>query len=236
MAEPTADFTWKRNDRIMPLTSNRHQIFTSENQSMLQVRKVSRNEAALSQTHPNRIVSLQIYLNDSAALGDYVCEAKNHLGSLTRTIKLLNGTKPAAPRFIQLRGANSNTLDIDIGAKRSTAPDLMDILSYRFEIISLDEYRTNGNLWTTARVIEKAFTDGMTYVIDSLKANTTYLVRVASKNLAGMSDWCGPQNLTTTAKEQTRLAMPFNSSNTNCAIDVNLLLLMIIVGTLTIFR
>lgn len=176
-------------------------------------------------------------MNDSSALGDYVCEAKNHLGTLTRTIKLLNGTKPAAPRFIQLRGANSNTLDIDIGATRPSTPDLMDVLSYRFEIISLDEYRNNGNLWTNARAVEKVFTDGMTYVIDSLKPNATYLVRVASKNLAGMSDWCGPQNLTTTSKEQTRVAMPYNSANKNCLIDINLLSMMIILGVfLTISR
>lgn len=175
-------------------------------------------------------------MNESAALGDYVCEAKNHLGTLKRTIKLLNGTKPAAPQFIQLRGANSNTLDIDIGAKRSSAPDIMDVLSYRFEIISLDEYRANGNLWTTARVVEKAFTDGMTYVIDSLKPNATYLVRVASKNLAGMSDWCGPQNLTTTAKEQTRVAMSSNATNTSRMIDTVLFVMMMILGTVAIFR
>lgn len=148
----------------------------------------------------------------------------------------MNGTKPAAPRFIQLRGANSNTLDIDIGAKRSSTPHLMEVLSYRFEIISLDDYRNNGNLWTSARAIEKASTDGMTYVIDSLKPNATYLVRVASKNLAGMSDWCGPQNLTTTAKEQTRLAMPFNGANVNCLIDSTLFMTMIVFGTLAIFR
>lgn len=114
----------------------------------------------------------------------------------------------------------------------------MDVLSYRFEIISLDDYRNNGNVWTTARAIEKASTDGMTYVIDSLKPNATYLVRVASKNLAGMSDWCGPQNLTTTAKEQTRVAMPFNGANVNCLIDstTTLFLMMIFFGTLTIFR
>lgn len=175
-------------------------------------------------------------MNDSSALGDYVCEAKNHLGTLTRTIKLLNGTKPAAPHFIQLRGANSNTLDIDIGASRTTPPDLMDILSYRFEIIALDDYRNTGSLWTKARVVEKAFTDGMTYVIDSLKPNAVYLVRVASKNLAGISDWCGPQNLTTTAKEQTRVSMPINSAHRYCLFDTNAFLTMIFLGTFAIFR
>lgn len=37
IAEPSAEFTWKRDDKKMPLISNYHQIFTSENQSVLQV-------------------------------------------------------------------------------------------------------------------------------------------------------------------------------------------------------
>lgn len=37
IAEPLAEFTWKRDDKKMPPISNYHQIFTSENQSVLQV-------------------------------------------------------------------------------------------------------------------------------------------------------------------------------------------------------
>lgn len=36
-----------------------------------------------------------------------------------------------------------------------------------------------------------------TYVIDALQPNTTYLVRVASVNRAGLSDWRGPVRLET---------------------------------------
>lgn len=45
IAEPSAEFTWKRDDAKMPLISHRHQIFTTENQSVLQVRHIhiSRN-------------------------------------------------------------------------------------------------------------------------------------------------------------------------------------------------
>lgn len=43
IAEPSAEFTWKRDDAKMSLISHRHQIFTTENQSVLQVRRKSRN-------------------------------------------------------------------------------------------------------------------------------------------------------------------------------------------------
>lgn len=40
IAEPSANFTWKRHDKLMPPTSGHHQIFTSENQSVLQVSQI----------------------------------------------------------------------------------------------------------------------------------------------------------------------------------------------------
>lgn len=101
-----------------------------------------------------------MYLNDSKQFGDYVCEANNSLGTLRRTIVLINGTKPNAPSHITLRGVNSNTFDLDVGAKKSSASSPMDIIGYRFEILSTEEYRNNGGKWTNARVVLKDFTDG----------------------------------------------------------------------------
>lgn len=37
----------------------------------------------------------------------------------------------------------------------------------------------------------------MTYLISDLSPNTTYLIRVASQNPAGLSDWMGPQEFRT---------------------------------------
>lgn len=38
---------------------------------------------------------------------------------------------------------------------------------------------------------------GITYVIENLAPDTAYLVRVASRNQAGLSDWMGPEEFRT---------------------------------------
>lgn len=42
---------------------------------------------------------------------------------------------------------------------------------------------------------------GVTYLISNLASNTTYLLRVASKNPAGLSDWTTPLEVKTHARE-----------------------------------
>lgn len=125
-------------------------------------------------------------MNSSNEFGDYLCEAKNQIGILKRNILLINGTKPNAPSHIILRGVNSNTFDLDVGAKRTGSPDPMDIIGYRFEFVSTEEHLNNGKNWSNARVVLKDFTDGVTYLINNLSPNTTYLIRVASRNPAGL--------------------------------------------------
>lgn len=102
----------------------------------------------------------QLYLNNTKLFGDYVCEANNSLGTLKRTITLLNGTKPPPPPHITLRGVNSKTFDLDVGAQRTGDPEPMDVVGYRFEILSKEDHRNNGAKWTSARVVLKDFTDG----------------------------------------------------------------------------
>lgn len=102
-----------------------------------------------------------MYVNDSKAFGDYVCKAENALGILERVITLLNGTKPSRPTKLQLRGVNSNTFDIDVGAIREPGPrDPMEIIGYRFEIITINELKSNGGKWDRARVENFGFEDG----------------------------------------------------------------------------
>lgn len=80
----------------------------------------------------------------------------------------MNGTKPPAPPYISLRGVNSNTFDLDVGAQKIGDSDPMDITGYRFEILSKDEHRNNGGKWLNARIIHKDFIDG---IMDLLCAN-----------------------------------------------------------------
>lgn len=102
-------------------------------------------------------------MNNTNLFGDYVCEANNSLGTLRRTITLLNGTKPPAPPHITLRGVNSKTFDLDVGAQKIGEDDPMDITGYRFEILSKEDHRNNGGKWTFARIVSKDFTDGLFY-------------------------------------------------------------------------
>lgn len=83
------------------------------------------------------------------------------MGILDRVITLLNGTKPTKPTVLQLRGVNSDTFDIDVGATRNPGPrDPMEINGYRFDVISLDDFQKNGGKWDRARVEHLGFEDG----------------------------------------------------------------------------
>lgn len=104
---------------------------------------------------------MQLYLDNKSQFGNYECEATNELGTLKRTIDLVNGTRPARPAQIVLRGVNSNTFDLDVGAKRPNKVSIMDVNEYRFEIIPKEEFEFNRGKWTTARVVNKDFTDGL---------------------------------------------------------------------------
>lgn len=99
-------------------------------------------------------------MNNTNLFGEYVCEATNSLGTLKRTITLIEGTKPSAPPHITLRGVNSNTFDLDVGAQKPASGDVMAIHGYRFEIVSTEDHRNNGGKWMNARVVVKDFTDG----------------------------------------------------------------------------
>lgn len=65
------------------------------------------------------------------------------------------------------------------------------------------------------------FVLGITYVIENLSPDSTYLVRVASKNQAGLSDWMGPEEFQTQFNTVATKASPppppssVNSSHSN---------------------
>lgn len=63
---------------------------------------------------------IQILVNDTKAFGDYKCKAENSLGTLERLISLKEGVKPEKPSNLALRGVNSDTFDVDVGASRKT--------------------------------------------------------------------------------------------------------------------
>lgn len=60
-----------------------------------------------------------------------------------------------------LRGSSSDTFDVDVGATRASKKrEEMDVNGYRFEIISVGDYRSSGGKWDTSRVLEVPFGEG----------------------------------------------------------------------------
>lgn len=76
----------------------------------------------------------------------------------------------------------------------------MDINGYRFELIPRQVFIDNEN-WQSAWIKDFSVEDGVTYLLNPLSHNTTYLVRVASRNLAGLSDWTEIQEFTTLSNQ-----------------------------------
>lgn len=135
-------------------------------------------------------------------LGEYKCRAKNELGHADHFIDLVEGTKPEAPKVFYLRGLSSDTFDVDVGAKVDPKNHhKMDINGYRFELIPKDVFKKNNGSWSKSWVKDFPVADGVTYLLGPLSENTTYLARVASRNIAGFSDWYETTEFVTLSKQ-----------------------------------
>lgn len=153
---------------------------------------------------------LTIHVRDAKLFDNYRCQAKNHLGTIERVTQLEEGTKPPPPFVFQLRGYNSNTFDVDVSVVRNKdKPELMDVNGFRIEYLTELEFKTDAGKWTNAK--HKVFPyeegkccpagdqsspanvvltpPGANFLITNLEPDTTYLIRAASRNLAGYSDY-----------------------------------------------
>lgn len=132
-AEPPANFTWYQHGKKLF-----HTTFVEQHTSIL-----------------------QLIINDSNVFGDYNCHAENQHGSIEHTIRLHEGTKPDPPEHFILRGVNSDTFDIDVGASRtSSLPTDKDLIGFRFELIPQQVYQANGGSWQSAKILNFGFEDG----------------------------------------------------------------------------
>uniref|UniRef100_A0A1I8Q0M4 Neural cell adhesion molecule 2 n=2 Tax=Stomoxys calcitrans TaxID=35570 RepID=A0A1I8Q0M4_STOCA len=166
MGEPPPSFAWLHNSQS--IRGSNYRVFYGDYGSTLQIK-------VLNASH----------------LGDYKCKVANPLGTLERVIKLTKGLKPDKPSRFQLRRAFTDGFELDIrSTKYSSTEDNMNTLGYRVEYISNKDLVYRVGNWSYAKRKDFLFhRDGRRFVISGLKSNTTYLMRAASRNLAGLSDF-----------------------------------------------
>ncbi|XP_023703996.1 opioid-binding protein/cell adhesion molecule [Cryptotermes secundus] len=132
---------------------------------------------------------LQLQVNSENDFGDYVCKASNRLGKVERVITLLKSSKPAVPET-SIREARHDSVKIDIEGPEN---EELGILGYRVQYIRRQELKKG---WNSAKVVE--FDKGESpYSISGLRQNTHYIMRVASRNAAGFSDYTKESSFTT---------------------------------------
>ncbi|KAH8257715.1 hypothetical protein KR038_007887 [Drosophila bunnanda] len=167
LAEPPANFSWHRKQKHLHSNQKLYTIETDNYWSRLTIRVVN-----------------------ASAFDNYRCRAWNDLGSIERTTRLEQGEKPPAPSNFNLRGYNSNTFDVVLSAPRGKEErGLMEVNGFRIEYMTEMEFKTDAGKWTNAKRKDYPFEEGATFLLTSLEPDTDYLVRAASRNLAGFSDW-----------------------------------------------
>ncbi|KAK9870907.1 hypothetical protein WA026_009867 [Henosepilachna vigintioctopunctata] len=159
-AEPKARFEWLSTPTKVRKTGN---VTEYPNQSILQLRL------------------------ERSTFGKYKCKASNSLGSIERVIILEEGVKPDPPQFLELRGANSNLLDLGIKGpdmKKLNVSDSMKPIGYNVK------YRIHRSQ-TPYDWNQKDFnvSEDNSYVLQELNHNSDYEIAAATRNLAGLSEY-----------------------------------------------
>lgn len=58
-----------------------------------------------------------------------------------------------------IKGFNSDSLSVDVGAKKNKIQGAMDITAYRFELIPVEEFNKTKS-WSTARQVDYPTAEG----------------------------------------------------------------------------
>ena len=105
-----------------------------------------------------------------------------------------------------------------------------DIIGYRFEILPLSEYDNTTGCWQKAEIRDFEVADGVTYLIVQLRPDTTYMIRVASRNAAGLSDFTEPKEF------QTHALVPRYSSSSSLQHSKFMVFLFLVISLLQVRR
>uniref|UniRef100_A0A6P4FNA5 Neural cell adhesion molecule 2-like n=1 Tax=Drosophila rhopaloa TaxID=1041015 RepID=A0A6P4FNA5_DRORH len=173
MGEPPPSFTWLHNGK--GIVGFNHRIFVADYGA-----------------------TLQLQVRNDSQFGDYKCKVANPLGMLERLIKLRPGAKPWGPSRFQLKKVYTDGFALDIHKPfMSNVSDEMQIYGYRVAYMSDTEFKFSAGNWSHAKQRDFSLHRGHHFIIAHLESNTTYLLRAASRNLAGLSEWSAVKVFTT---------------------------------------
>lgn len=158
--------------------------------------------------------------NDS--YGSYKCKPKNELGHDEYFVFVERGERPSKPEKFFLQGRGLDILDVNLGTFEEIPDDPMRITLYRFEMMVKDDFIEIGSVWKYQNIRDVPAKANTTYTVSALQPNTTYLMRVASINAAGLSEW-------TETKEFTTLAYIPKGTNNSAMLNVPFYLLFFII-------
>ncbi|KAH8389426.1 hypothetical protein KR200_007916 [Drosophila serrata] len=175
MGEPPPSFTWLHNGK--GIVGFNHRIFVADYGA-----------------------TLQLELKNATQFGDYKCKVANPLGMLERVIRLRPGPKPNGPTRFKVKRVYNNGFELDLRTPRmDNVSEQMQIYGYRVAYMSESEFKFTASNWSHAKQRDFSFHQGQHFIITNLKANTTYRMRAASRNLAGLSDWSPVMTFVTAA-------------------------------------
>lgn len=121
---------------------------------------------------------------------------QNIIGIDEYFVLIKRGMQPPMPEKFLLRGSGTDSLDIDLGKIEANPEDPMRVVQYRFEMMLKDDYEANDREWKNY-FIKDVRAHNATYLVSELRPNTTYMMRVASLNAAGLSAWTTREEFTT---------------------------------------
>lgn len=147
--------------------------------------------------------------------GEYNCKAKNILGAVNYTIYIQEGIQPETPHKFELLGKGNDSLEFYLGSRDDDTNESMKINRYRFEMMTKENFEYNESEWKYQNIRDMPAEKNSTYLIEKLQPNTTYLIRVASINAAGLSEWTEIEEFTTLAHAPKKIANNAALTNTS---------------------
>ncbi|XP_032514942.1 neural cell adhesion molecule 1-like [Danaus plexippus] len=143
------------------------------------------------------VLVLRMY--NESNLGEYKCAAKNDKGHVSVVFHVSLGNKPNPPDFLTLASRTKTELTFNVSCStcnmaieeddKSQDPENLTVLGYSFQLVPAQE----GYLpdWAAATEFEVNFEyyNESLFTVGPLQNQTTYHVRVRTRNAAGYSEW-----------------------------------------------